>query len=277
MLVAEKPKVMESAVPYLTLGMNIESAMIGYDFVRVLIFERAGGRFFIDHHLQIIRQHHLYVVPPAHSYRMSIETAGNVICLDIPEGSLTDECRQIMYNLSFDARKGYDYGAALPYYQRLKERMKEGRRHIFDDEMLSPVSRSVKNTREQPFRPKYSYMEMIRNFYLSYRHAASLRRETIPEICQTLNLHKQTLQRAFKEILGHSPQAVTDLRLVSEAVYMLAQPSGSAAPVSSIAYELNFPNESDFARHFKKVTGFSPTRFRAYMQEQLSVDAAVLV
>ncbi len=274
MLVEERQKTADLAgVPYLTLSLNIESALVGHDFARVLIFERSGGKFFIDHNLQEINHHHLYVVPPTHSYRLSIESVGNVICLDIPEDSLTDECRQIMYRIAYDKGKGFDFGEALPYYNLLKERMKTGKRHIFEDELLSPVSRSIKKAQSRVFKPKYGYMEMIRNFYLSYRHAAELRKNTIPEVCQTLNLHKQTLQRAFKEILGHSPQAVADMRIVSEAVYMLSQPSRHGASISSIAYELNFPNESDFARHFKKVTGHSPSRFRMYMYEQLTTTA----
>jgi len=75
-----------------------------------------------------------------------------------------------------------------------------------------------------------------------------------------LHVHPNSLNAAARKSLGQSAKETIDLKLVSEAKYLLHHTNLS---VKQIAYELGFESASNFFRFFKRYTGHSPLNYRA--------------
>ncbi|MCQ2198358.1 MAG: helix-turn-helix domain-containing protein [Paludibacteraceae bacterium] len=74
-----------------------------------------------------------------------------------------------------------------------------------------------------------------------------------------LNLSHKYLCKVMSESIGTSPGQFIDQKVSAEAKHMLANTSMT---VQQIAQELSFPNQSLFARYFKRNTSLSPMEFR---------------
>jgi len=83
---------------------------------------------------------------------------------------------------------------------------------------------------------------------------------SIDELSRRLNLSRSYLQHMYKIRFGTSIMADITLSRMERAKYML---SGSDASVSSIAQLCGYHSDVHFMRLFKKITGMTPSQFRA--------------
>ncbi len=75
------------------------------------------------------------------------------------------------------------------------------------------------------------------------------------ELCVTVDY----LYAAVKKTSGSSPTVLINNRVISEAKYLV---NYSVISFSEIADQLNFCDPYTFSKYFKKLTGYSPSRYR---------------
>lgn len=83
----------------------------------------------------------------------------------------------------------------------------------------------------------------------------------VQDYCDLLNISKTTLNTKIQAAFGKHAGDMIRERLVQEAKQELMY---SKAPVSQIAYDLQFNEVSNFNRLFRKFTGMSPGDFRKH-------------
>lgn len=78
------------------------------------------------------------------------------------------------------------------------------------------------------------------------------------EISETLNISRKTLLRIFKKHLNCSPKEFANLVKFRKAIntYQEHKPT-----LTDLAYQNDYYDQSDFIKHFKKVTSFNPKKF----------------
>ncbi len=75
-----------------------------------------------------------------------------------------------------------------------------------------------------------------------------------------LNITPRYLARILRELSRETAKEIIDRHCVQEIKSRLRTTTDS---VQAIAYDMNFPDQSFFTRYFKKLTGMTPTEFRA--------------
>jgi AraC family transcriptional regulator len=69
--------------------------------------------------------------------------------------------------------------------------------------------------------------------------------------------------RTFRKIIGMSPMSFVALKRVEQAKMLLRK----KISVSSIAHMAGFSDLSSFNRHFKRLTGLTPTAYRDFLNQ----------
>ena len=82
---------------------------------------------------------------------------------------------------------------------------------------------------------------------------------TIDDLCQKFFLGKTQLIKLFKEKYGVTPIKYAQLQRISIAKYYL---TNTDEPISSLHDKLGFDDVKYFSKLFKKITGFSPSKFK---------------
>lgn len=83
---------------------------------------------------------------------------------------------------------------------------------------------------------------------------------TIQEVADSLRISRKTLLRLFKKHLNCTPKDFASVVKFRNAL-SLYQASKKELQLTSLAYENNYYDQSDFIKHFKKTTGFNPKKF----------------
>ena len=81
----------------------------------------------------------------------------------------------------------------------------------------------------------------------------------VRDILSTLTLSYRQLSRYFVQCAGMTPKEYQMRARIIEAQRLLTETS---LPVTTIAYELNYPSSQHFATQFRKLTGDSPGDYR---------------
>lgn len=81
---------------------------------------------------------------------------------------------------------------------------------------------------------------------------------SVLEISEALNINRKTLLRIFNKHLNCSPKEFSNLVKFRKAIntYQEHKPA-----LTDLAYQNDYYDQSDFIKHFKKVTGFNPKKF----------------
>ncbi len=86
---------------------------------------------------------------------------------------------------------------------------------------------------------------------------------SVQEYCQKMQVSRHQLNTSLKEHFGCTTLALIHNRLLQEIKTDLLY---TDFPISKIAFELNFSESNNLTRFFKKMTGLSPSQFRANKQ-----------
>ena len=78
-------------------------------------------------------------------------------------------------------------------------------------------------------------------------------------LSEMLGLHRSTLARHFKEVMGMTPGEYLGRLRMQEALALL---EGTSLPVSEIAARVGMPDRSHFSRALRKAAGASPVELR---------------
>lgn len=83
--------------------------------------------------------------------------------------------------------------------------------------------------------------------------------KSVNDYAEQLGITPSHLRRICQEVLGESPLAVINQRLILAAQRELAY---SSMTVQQVAYSLEFEDSAYFSRFFRKQTGMTPSEFR---------------
>jgi AraC family transcriptional regulator len=92
--------------------------------------------------------------------------------------------------------------------------------------------------------------------YMQDHYAESI---TLDKLTRLSNLSPSHFINSFKQTLGVTPHQYLLKIRIERAKEKLQR---SSLPLSEIAYELGFTDQSHFSRHFKKITGMSPLKWK---------------
>lgn len=82
---------------------------------------------------------------------------------------------------------------------------------------------------------------------------------TLEFIAEKIKISRSTLHRHFKRELGITPNEFILEEKIKKAKFLLRNTQDS---VSEIAYNLSFGSSSQFIKHFKKLTGITPLKYK---------------
>jgi AraC family transcriptional regulator len=85
-------------------------------------------------------------------------------------------------------------------------------------------------------------------------------RPSVSALARALRVHPVHLARQFRLVYGVSPREYRTIQMVKHAVRAIV---ASRTPLSRIAHECGFADQSHMCRAFRRVTGWSPSRLRA--------------
>jgi AraC family transcriptional regulator len=92
--------------------------------------------------------------------------------------------------------------------------------------------------------------------YMQDHYAESI---TLDKLTRLSNLSSSHFINSFKQTLGVTPHQYLLKIRIERAKEKLQR---SSLPLSEIAYELGFTDQSHFSRYFKKITGMSPLKWK---------------
>ncbi|MFD1768694.1 helix-turn-helix domain-containing protein [Sphingobacterium suaedae] len=242
-----------------------------HNFYHFLLFTQGGGTHSIDFETFEVAPWQIYFMSPGqiHTWTFDGEMTGFVVNFDKdffktfllrPEhisyfsffsGSVQDE----VFTVKEEQRT-----AVLNIFARLQQNVQD-----LDFARVSMLYLfHVLEKQREPVRPKevslYNHT-LLRNFLqLIELHYATLR---LPKAyAELLYITPNHLNALCKEALGLSAGELIRNRVVLEAKRLLVIQNYS---VSTIAYELNFSDNSYFTKFFKKSVGMTPDEFRKHM------------
>ena len=111
----------------------------------------------------------------------------------------------------------------------------------------------------------YTEAKEVLQPYLAIDRAVACIRErfrekiTVRQLASHVHLSERQLHRKFLEAFGSSPQAFILKVRVQAACDQLQQDD---RPLSDVAYETGFADQSSFTQHFRRHMGMTPLKFR---------------
>jgi two-component system sensor histidine kinase ChiS len=89
------------------------------------------------------------------------------------------------------------------------------------------------------------------------------RQKSIHQVAHEVGFNSQSaFNRAFKKVTGKTPSDFINQYRIHEAAQRLADPKEKQKSIRQIALEVGFGSQSAFNRAFKKITRYSPSKYR---------------
>ncbi len=85
---------------------------------------------------------------------------------------------------------------------------------------------------------------------------------SLKALAAKLNVSVHFLSQLISERMGSSFYEIVNGCRIEEVKARLADPRDADIPILNIAYDAGFSTKSSFNRHFKKITGLTPSQFR---------------
>jgi AraC family transcriptional regulator, transcriptional activator of pobA len=136
--------------------------------------------------------------------------------------------------------------------------------YVFIRHILEALLSKLESQPNQP--EKGSGDAIVMNNFLKILEANFRRAEGVEFYSDKLNMTARNLNHISKNIFNKSISELIESRKLTEAKQLLIHTTKS---VSEIGFEIGYSEKSYFTRVFHKKTGFTPTEFRAKMQELL--------
>ncbi len=102
--------------------------------------------------------------------------------------------------------------------------------------------------------------------YLEEHVADNLQME---ELCDLFSVSKSTLQKLFRSRIGHGVSAYYQQLKIDKAKLMIRE---RVYNFTEIAERLGYSSVHYFSRHFKQITGMTPTEYASSMQAMMSKE-----
>jgi len=111
-----------------------------------------------------------------------------------------------------------------------------------------------------PMRQPYRLRNRARNTALAYIEACRERQVTVGDLCRETGASERTLQYAFQDYFGTSPQAYLKAVRLHDVRKSLRESDAASTRVADIANYWGFWHMGQFARDYKKMFGELPSR-----------------
>ncbi|MGN0204343.1 MAG: AraC family transcriptional regulator [Coprococcus sp.] len=119
------------------------------------------------------------------------------------------------------------------------------------------VRSSASHTRPVEGKLKDLYIREATTFVEHYYHHSGV---TIKDMAAFCNLNQNYLAKIFRETLHQTPQQFLIYFRMNKAMELLKY---TTLPIGEISHQVGYPNQLNFSRAFKKVTGLSPQNWRS--------------
>jgi len=131
----------------------------------------------------------------------------------------------------------------------------------FTGRMLDISQETIREMDKLDFKKSSTRREVYSRLSRSAEYMEDMynRNISLDELAKEANISKYHYLRSFKKLFNVTPcEYLSNIR-ITRAKNLLAETS---SPVSEISFQLGFENTSHFSVNFKKITGYSPLRFR---------------
>lgn len=115
-----------------------------------------------------------------------------------------------------------------------------------------------KNERKTTGRSAASQSDLIINSAVEFMYKNVRKKLSVMEIAASVKMSESNFQAVFKKITGQSVMNYFNALKAEQAKIMIRQ---KVYTYGEIASELGFSSESYFSRHFKKITGMTPSEY----------------
>ncbi len=252
-----------------------------HSFYHMLLFTKGKGKHTIDFEQFPVTKGQIYFMVPGqvHSWQFEGETDGFV--LNFSEHFLSSFLKNDRYTDQFPFLDGIAANAVLqlkgPVYEDAKALMSRILEEATQKQVLAmdairicllqlfiTVSRSGDNPHVQQSQQHNAVT--LRNFRrLVEQHFATLK---LPkDYAAMLYITPNHLNALCKDQLGKQAGEIIRDRILLEAKRLLVNKD---MQIASIAYDLNFTDNSYFTKFFKKLTGLTPEQFRKAIMDHNS-------
>lgn len=211
-----------------------------HDFVQVLFPMRGAMRLDIEGERNVVSSHRVAVIPEGHEHDYAPSRDCRLMVLDVDRRELAGElpCAVIT--------------PVDPFLWRLFS--------LIGDEIAADRRRATEAT-----RLALTGLQLVKPATPASRADARILATLEPDdasvtdLARRAGLGQSQFHALFRATTGRSPKQFRLGRLLDRAVDRL---TGTADPISAIAYDLGYQNVSSFNRLFKQRFGVTPSEFR---------------
>lgn len=251
---------------------NNPAVIYGLQFAlktRLLFFKHSGGRLFIDYNEQKIFSNYVYIIPPMHFQYLHGNNFHDCICIEIDDSILTYYHKKLLYSLKYKRNKAikisddeinncFDAIAEMRDHDLYKSRILDIVMSWIEACMPEPLIKREKSGNLISIKGADNLMALISKKDLTIGSSK------IHLIALEMFSTERNLHRICINAFGLSAKGVLKYHLASKAIYLL---SDRGLSISDVARELDFYHLSSFNRYILRLTGFTPTDIRTYLNE----------
>lgn len=212
-----------------------------HDHVQILFPMRGAMRLDIEGRRDVVSSHRIAVIPERHEHDFEPSRDCRLLVLDVDRTEIAGDLPPGLIT------------PVDPFLWRLFS--------LIGDEIAADKRRA-----EDAVRLALTGLQLVRPIAPSMprgdtRILATLDQSNarVPEMARHAGLGQSQFHALFRATTGQSPKQFRLARLLDRAVDRL---TGTADPVSEIAYDLGYQNVSSFNRIFKQRFGVTPSEFR---------------
>lgn len=250
-----------------------------HEYFEFFIFEKGGGRHYIDFMEYEILPYSVHIVFPSqvHLLRRAGARGQIIICRKEFMNSLPRIFYTQLYQNIF-ASPGIAFGTEQfadlkQTAQRLEEEARE--KHVLSGELIRSLfclflSRCIRQPKAQEGKgsrqPVYSPQELeIYREFNARLETDFLNKLNVSDYAKALNITPKVLNNSVGKITGKTSVQLIQERTLLEAKRLLLFSGDSA---KEIAYELGFKDNSYFTRFFTRMEGMTPKAFKTFWEEK---------
>lgn len=245
--------IVAAETPQYALGWQLN-----YD-TRLLIFEKCPLGFSVNLVEQIEAGSLCYIIPPMQFHFISPMEQNNFICIDIARELLDDNLQFWLQKLEFRDQKSVPISLInKPDYKQVQKWVLQQQ---ITEKLLALLEKGMHECAGNILGKRYpDYEFLVERFIKLLRSLdGKLDQYNFKYLLPQLDCCERALHRACIAVLGIPPKKIVQQQTLLCCLFALG---GGKAPLSAIASEIGFADQSSFSRFIKQQVGLTPNEIR---------------